>query len=110
MIPIESEPILQEVITMKKRRRYSADFKAQVALEAINNQRTLNEIANEHGIHPNQITNWKKQVIEQLPQIFATNRDKHQQQQQALTDELYRQIGQLKVELDWVKKKVGALR
>ena len=94
---------------MATRKRYTANFKAKVAIEAINNLRTINEIASEHGIHPNQVTNWKKLLIEGAGMMFSQKRDKQQRNQQALTDELYRQIGQLKVELDWLKKKVGHL-
>jgi len=69
-----------------KRKRYSAQFKSQVALEALKEQKTLTELSGEYGIHSNQISLWKKQLLEEA--------------------ELYRQIGQLKVELDWLKKKV----
>lgn len=89
------------------RRRYSADFKARIALEAIKAERTVNEIAAAHQIHPNQITLWKKQLLEELPQIFADKRVRANKDQEALQDRLYQQIGQLKVELDWLKKKSG---
>jgi transposase len=89
------------------RRRYSADFKAKIALEAIKADRTINEIAALHEIHPNQIALWKKQLLEELPQIFADKRVKANKDHEALQDRLYRQIGQLQVELDWLKKKSG---
>ena len=79
------------------------------ALEAIKNQRTMAEIASECGVHANQISKWRKHVLDELPGIFSNKREKTQQDNEALQDELYRQIGQLKVELDWVKKKVGIL-
>jgi putative transposase len=89
------------------RKRYSAAFKAKVALEAIKGQRTVSEIASEFGVHPNLITKWKKQVIEELPGLFSDKNERVEKQSQELEAELYRQIGQLKVELDWVKKKSG---
>ena len=92
------------------RTRYSAEFKAKYALELIKGERTLNEIAGEAKVHPNVLTGWKKQLLENLPVLFADKRVKENREQEALTDQLYQQIGQLKVELDWLKKKVGHLR
>ena len=92
-----------------KRRQFSAEFKAKVALEAIRGERTINEIAAEHGVHPNQVSVWKSQLLESLPGIFSGERD-HARQDAATQkerDELYRQIGQLKVEVDWLKKKTA---
>ena len=88
-----------------QRKRYSADLKAKIAIEAIKGVKTINEIAGEHGVHPTQITQWKKQAIEALPEVFSLKRGASQKAQEALTAELYQQIGQLKVELDWLKKK-----
>jgi transposase-like protein len=90
-----------------QRKRYSASLKAKVALEAIKGQRTVSEIASEYGVHPNLITKWKKQVIEESPAIFSDKKERVDKQSQELESELYRQIGQLKVELDWLKKKSG---
>jgi transposase-like protein len=95
---------------MKERRRHSAEFKAKVALEAIRAQRTGNEIASAYGVHPVQVAQWKKQALDELPEVFADRRAKASQDEEALRAELYQQIGQLKVELDWVKKKAGLLR
>ena len=88
-----------------KRNRYDASFKAKVALEAIKGERTISEIASKIGVHPNQISKWKKQALEELPGIFSNVRKKHREQSEELESELYKQIGQLKVELDWLKKK-----
>jgi putative transposase len=85
---------------MYMRKRYDNKFKARVVLEALKNNRTIAEIASEYGVHANQITKWKKQVLDELPGIFSNKREKTQQDNLALQDELYRQIGQLKVELD----------
>jgi len=90
-----------------KRRNHSAQFKAKVALAAAKGDKTIAELASEYQVHPNQITQWKKQLLESLPEIFSRSRDRDKQRQDDLTDRLYRQIGQLKVELDWLKKKSG---
>lgn len=92
-----------------QRNRYSADFKAKLALEVIKGNRTLNEIASEAQVHPNLLMQWKRQLLETLPTIFADKRVKDTKEQEALTDQLYQQIGQLKVELDFLKKKSGRL-
>jgi putative transposase len=93
---------------MKKKRRksYTAAFKVKIALEAIKGQRTINEIATHYGVHPNMAPQWKKRAIESLPDVFSTRRERDAQGEEALKAELYRQIGQLKVELDRLKKKL----
>ncbi|CAG1066464.1 hypothetical protein BAC1_02080 [uncultured bacterium] len=88
---------------MKK--NHDAAFKAKVALEAVKGEKTIAQIASEYGVHPNQIGQWKKRLLEDLPGLFSDRRRKEQKEDAAETDELYRQIGQLKVELDWLKKK-----
>ncbi|MHB1162250.1 MAG: IS3 family transposase [Chloroflexota bacterium] len=90
-------------------KRHSAEFKAKVALEAIKGQRTLNEIAGEYGVHPGQIIQWKKHLLEELPGLFASKRSREAKSEEELKASLYQQIGQLKVELDWLKKKAGVL-
>jgi len=92
---------------MASRRSFSAELKAKLAVEAVKGQRTINEIASEHDVHPNQIVGWKKQLLAEAPALFGDKRLKENQDQQELTDRLYRQIGQLQVELDWLKKKSG---
>jgi len=92
---------------MATRKRYDSRFKARVVLEALKNQRTIAEISSEYGVHANQITKWKRQVLDGLPDIFSTRQERDQRDNEALQAELYRQIGELKVELDWMKKKVG---
>ena len=94
---------------MKTRTTYSADFKAKLALEVIKGNRTLTEIASEAQVHPNLLTQWKRQLLESLATVFSDKRARENKEQEALTDQLYQQIGQLKVELDWLKKKSGRL-
>jgi putative transposase len=94
---------------MSVRKQHKSGFKAQVALEAIRNQRTIAEIASEYGVHPSQVNKWKKQVLDGVPTIFSGSYDKSKQDGEKLQAELYQQIGQLKVELDWLKKKLGYL-
>jgi len=94
----------------RERKRYDAALKAKVALEALKGQRTANEIATAYGVHPNLVAQWKKQVLAQLPEIFSGGRARQDQQDEDLRNQLYQQIGQLKVELDWLKKKAGLLR
>jgi transposase-like protein len=91
------------------RKRYDGSFKARVALEAIRGERTVAEIAAMFGVHPNQISKWKKQALDELPKIFSGRYEKREMQGKELTDQLYQQIGQLKVELDWLKKKAGLI-
>ena len=92
-----------------QRKKYSAEFKAKVALEAVKGLKTVNEIAGDYGVHPTQIHQWKKQLLEKLPHIFSSNSERLKKKDEELTAQLYQQIGQLKVELDWVKKKAGLL-
>ena len=87
------------------RKSYDATFRAKVALEAAKGEKTLAELSSEFSVHPNQIRNWRKQLLETLPDLFTDRRKKRDTDQEELISELYRQIGQLKVELDWLKKK-----
>lgn len=93
-----------------KRRHHDATFKARVALEAVKGEKTIAQLGSEYSVHPNQIRQWKKRLLEDLPSLFSSDRQKAENDQEELTDELYRQIGQLKVELEWLKKKSKTLR
>jgi transposase len=88
-----------------KRNVFSATVKAQAVLETIRDEKTLNEIASAYGVHPTQLGQWKKQALEALPELFNHRRDKSRAEHEALVDRLYQRIGQLEVELDWLKKK-----
>lgn len=95
---------------MGQRKKRSAAFKAKVAVEAIRGERTANELAGLYQVHPSQIAAWKKQALAGLADLFADGRRRRKQRDEnALKAELYRQIGQLKVELDFLKKKSGLL-
>jgi transposase-like protein len=94
---------------MKTRRQFSAEFKAKAALEALKGLRTLNEIAGDLEIHPIQLSAWKRAAIEGMPQVFSNGKQKSATENEALVSALYQEIGQLKMELDWMKKKSGVL-
>ena len=93
-----------------KRRQHSTQFKAQVALEALKNQSTVNELASRYGVHPSQITRWKQQLEEGVQEVFTNGKEQRAKEEEALKARLYQEIGQLKVELDWLKSKVSPLR
>jgi transposase-like protein len=93
----------------KQRRVHTADFKARVAVEAIRGIKTASELSGEYGVHPVQIAAWKKQALSGLTDLFADKRRKAAEDEEAIRDQLYQQIGQLQVELAWLKKKSGRL-
>jgi putative transposase len=90
-----------------KRRSFSASFKAKVALEALSGHRTVAEIAQHYRVHPNQVSTWKRQAVDHMEDGFKDGRRRKGADDEALKDQLYQQIGRLKVELDWLKKTVG---
>jgi putative transposase len=88
-----------------KRKQYSKELKAKIALEAIKGYSSITEISKEYKVQPNQISLWKKQLLENLPEIFDNPRGpKTDGNNSELTDQLYRQIGKLEMELEWLKK------
>ena len=91
------------------RKRYDNTFKAKVVLESFRNEKTIAELASEYGVHPNQITQWRKQALEDLPTLFSSNQAKNEKAYEEEKEELLKQIGQLKVEVEWLKKKSGIL-
>ena len=90
-----------------QRKQYSAEFKARVALEALQGLKTVNELASTYGVHPTQSAHGKHRLQKELPDIFSVRRAKREQDEAALQAQLYQQIGPLKVEVDWLKKKAG---
>jgi len=94
---------------MKKRRKFTTEFKAKVALEAIKGQRPIHELAKDYDVHPNQIAQWKKQLLEGSSEVFRRGKDPDTAAREAELDRAYRQVGRLQVEVDWLKKKVGHL-
>ena len=91
----------------KIRRNHPAAFKAKVALEALREQKTIAELSSLYGIHTTQITKWKRQALDILTAGFSEKQKKKQEDDRALVQELYQQIGRLKVEVDFLKKKMG---
>lgn len=92
---------------MVQRKQYSMQFKFKVALEAAKGLKTVNQIAGEYGLHPNQVSSWKKQLLEDGPELFSRRTSRQQQAQTTQEAALYEQIGRLKMELEWLKKKAA---
>jgi len=90
-----------------KRKQHSAKYKFTVSLEAVKGQETINQIASKFGVAPSQVSQWKRQLLEGGVNIFESNREKKERQQEIKEEEFYEQIGRLKMELEWVKKKAA---
>ena len=90
-----------------KRRKHSNQFKFKVALEAAQGLQTLNEIASRYNLHPNQVGKWKKQLLTEGPTVFSNDTARQLQAVEERETELYEQIGRLKMELEWLKKKAA---
>jgi len=91
------------------RTRHTAEFKTKVAVEAIRQQKTANELTAEYGIHATQINVWKKQALAAIPAAFSSKRRQERTNRQGEIDELHRQLGQVIAERDWLKKKSSAI-
>lgn len=91
-----------------KRKRHSASFKAQVAIAALSQTSTGGELGSRFAIHPTQIAQWKKQLVDGAASVFERGGTESQADQQALIADLYQQLGQLHAELEWLKKKCPA--
>ena len=92
---------------MAKRRRFSAEFKAKVALEAIRGEHSVAELATKHGIHPNLVTNWKRQAIEGMASVFNGKAAERDQGRDVELKDLHAKIGQLVIERDFLAKASG---
>ena len=95
---------------MGQRRQRTGQFKARVVLEALKGQKKLNEIASRFGVHPVQLAQWKKQALEELPEVFADRRGRAMREAEEEKTRLYEQIGRMKVELEWLKKKLDHMQ
>lgn len=93
---------------MAQRKRHTPEFKAKVALEALREEKTVNQIASEYEVHAAQVSQWKKQALEKIADGFRSKSQKKKEEGPS-KEELFGQIGQLKVELDWLKKKSTVL-
>jgi len=87
---------------MTKRRRFTADFKARVALEALRGDKTIQEIATKHKVHPNQVSSWKRQAVEGLGAVFSNGTDRACRDHEAEVRDLHAKIGELTVERDFL--------
>ena len=93
-------------MTEKKRKQHSGEYKFKVALEAVKENKTLSQLASEQEVHPNQISQWKRQLMEEGASLFKRNGKSQSGVAEEVQTELYEQIGRLKMELEWLKKKV----
>ena len=90
-----------------KRKQHSAQFKARVALEALKGQKTVNQMAAEYGVHPTQSSHWKRQLQDGVQEVFSSKRQKQEKEEEELKAVLYQEIGQLKVERDFLESRLG---
>ena len=90
----------------RMRKHFGKEFKAKVALEALKELKTTAELASDYDVHPTQINQWKKELKDALPEIFARGKSEEEKDREKLVDDLYKRIGQLEVENNWIKKKL----
>ena len=90
----------------RKRRQFSAKFKAKVAVEAIKGMKTLAELSTEYKVHPNQISAWKKQLLSNASELFPSGKKSPSKTEEELTAPLYEEIGRLKMDIKWLEKKL----
>ena len=95
---------------MAQRRKHTGPFKARVAVEAMAGHKTVNQIAAEYGVHPSQVNTWKKQALDRLPEVLCDGRAGKDNRQEETEARLYQQIGQLTMEVEYLKKKLGFCR
>ncbi len=90
----------------KKRRKFSDEFKAKVALDAIRGVKTLSELSTEYKVHPNQISQWKKQLLDNASELFCSGKSPATKSEDEITAPLYEEIGRLKMDIKWLEKKL----
>ena len=93
----------------RKRKVHSAEFKAKVALEAVRGLKTASELASHYDVHPGQISQWKRKLLDEATGLFDSGAKRRDQEAEKLQAKLYEKIGRLEVELDWLKKKSALL-
>ena len=91
---------------IRKRRQFTGEFKARVAQAALKGEQSANELATAYQVHPTQVTLWKKQLAQGAREFFADRRQQENWEWERQRDDLFRQIGQMKVEMDWLKKRL----
>jgi transposase len=91
----------------RKRRAFNATFKSRVAIDALKGLKTVGELAKQHSVHPTQVALWKKQLIDQASSLFEAGSARAEKSDEPGSAELYEQIGRLKIQLEWLKKKVA---
>jgi len=90
----------------RTRKRFSKEFMAKVAFEALKGEKTMTELSSEFRVHATQITKWKKKLADNIPEIFAGKGDPDEKSKDKLIEDLYKRIGQIEVENNWLKKKL----
>lgn len=90
----------------KKRRQFTEKFKAKVAVEAIKGLKTISELASEYQVHPNQVSEWKKQLLVRAPELFSRQSGGATKSEEELTAPLFEEIGRLKMDIKWLEKKL----
>jgi transposase-like protein len=100
---------MMDKTSQRTRKRHSAEFKARVVVAALREDKTLNQLSAEHGVHPVVIREWKRQALLALPGVFGQRQGREAQAVEARERELFEQIGRLEMELAWLKKKLGPL-
>jgi len=90
----------------RTRKRFSKEFKAKVAFEALKCEKTMAELSSEFGVHVSQITKWKKELADGIPGVFASKGDPEEKSKDKLIEDLYKRVGQIEMENNWLKKKL----
>jgi transposase-like protein len=98
---------LEERVLARKRRVIGGKFKAKVALSAVRGEKSLSQLASQFGVHGNQVSSWKKLLLDRAGELFEDGRKQSKSNQSVDEEELYAQIGRLKMELEWMKKKAA---